>query len=157
NDPFENLGGDGPRFRLADGTLVAPAKPVARRKGAFAEWLQAHSRVWAEATYLTAVVRDAARMWRHAGVAHAAPGPPPGYVPATALPSENAWTLTEALLDRLGAAVKADGARLALVFEEMPAPMIERLRRYCAARGLACLELGPAFAAARARGVQIRF
>jgi len=154
NDPFENAEGYGPRFRLANGALVAPTTPVRRRKSVAGEWLQAHSRLWAQTTYLAAVLRDTVRMWRAAGVAHAADGP--GYTPDTALPSEKSWALTEALLDRLAADVRADGARFAVVLEEMPEPMIARLRAWAAARAVPCLPLGPAFTAARERGVRVR-
>ena len=159
NDPIENVIGPGPRIRLVDGRLADPAAIAPRRKAVATEWLQAHSRVFAQLTYFVAVGRDALRIWRASGwpwrtaTAGAADG---GYVPGGALPPEGAWRLTEALFDRLDADIKADGGRLALVFEAMARPMSTRLLAYCAARGVPCLDLGPVLTAAVARGVRVR-
>ena len=159
NDPIENLIGPGPRFRWIDGRLAEPAGMPPRRKAVITEWLQAHSRLFGQTTFVIAMARDVLRVWRASGwpwrTAPAAAADN-AYVPAAALPPEAAWTLTEALLDRLVADVRADGAQVALMLEAMPWAMTKRLLAYCAARTLPCLDLGPVFAAAAQRGVRVR-
>ena len=159
NDPIENVIGPGPRFRWVDGKLAPPAAVPARRKSVVTEWLQAHSRVFAQMTYFVAVGRDTLRVWRASGWpwrTRTAGAAEPGYVPGDALPPESAWRLTEALLDRLAADTTADGARLALVLEAMPRPMTTRLLAYCAERKIACLDLAPALTTADRGGVRVR-
>src|SRR6185369_3672469 len=73
NDPWENVAGPGPRFRLDGERLVETHVPVPRRKDAATEWLQAHSRLFAQLNYLTAVsmrtigaqVAALGRRWTH--------------------------------------------------------------------------------------------
>jgi hypothetical protein len=66
------------------------------------------------------------------------------------------WAMTTALLDRLAADVRADGARFAVVSEVTPKPMAARLRAWCAARAVPLLELGPALWSAEQRGERVR-
>ena len=75
--------------------------------------------------------------------------PAPAATPST-------WALTEALLDGLNAAVQMDGARLVVVLEAMPVSMRSWQRGFWAARGVPCLELEPALAAAEKRGEHVR-
>lgn len=160
NDPIENVIGPGPRFRIVDGQLSEPSVQPPRRKPLWMEWLQGHSRLFAQMTYGIAVGKQALRVWRASGwpwttrAANAADEP--GYVPEAALPPERAWQLTELLLDRLQASTRADHAKLALVFEVMPAAMTQRLRAYCTARGLPCLDLGPALTTDAPSGMRVR-
>jgi GDSL-like lipase/acylhydrolase family protein len=165
NDPFENTSGWGPRFRLDGDRLVATNLPLARRKARASEWLQEHSRLFAQASYAVAVVR----LWlRYHGANADAPEEQgdavatgaPTTVTAGAAPSPppagKSWAVTEALLGRLAQDVAGDGARFALVLEAMPASMTERLQRFAAARGIPCLDLGPPLAAAERRGERMR-
>jgi hypothetical protein len=154
NDPFENASGYGPRFRLDGDRLVAPSGPAVRRKPPATEWLQVHSRVWAKLTELAGMARAALRRRGDAGVAHAAAGPE--FVGNDVLPGPRALALTDALLDRLADDVRDDGARLAIVLEEMAPPLAARFVAWSARRGVPYLDLAPAFAAARTRGVHIR-
>ena len=55
NDLTDNLDARGPRFRVDGGRLVVTNLPLRRRKNAAGEWLQAHSRVFAQVSYLVAV------------------------------------------------------------------------------------------------------
>ncbi len=57
NDVDENAGARGPRFALQDGALVAPTHPVPRRKTVLQEWLQAHSRLFAQIDYWAAAIK----------------------------------------------------------------------------------------------------
>jgi len=158
NDVVENLRGLGPRFRLEDGQLVATNVPVPRRKDALGEWLNAHSRVFAELNYMAAMLRESSHELRHSPV-HAAAGPAPREEQPTApalAPAGKGERLTEALLDRLAADVKGDGARFAAVLEAMPPPMARWLHGFFAARGIPCLELGPALRMAEVRGERVR-
>jgi hypothetical protein len=165
NDPWENVAGPGPRFRLDGERLVETNVPAPRRKGPALEWLQAHSRVFAHGDYLVALVTrsigDRMAGWR--ALATVAPGdgtpsPPPQPALAATTPSrpDPSWAVTAALLDRLAADVQRDGARFALAFEAMPKPMREWLHGVCAARGIPCVDLGPALWAAHQRGEQVR-
>jgi len=158
NDVFENAGGAGPRFRLEHGELVAPVTPVRRRKGRLVEWLQAHSRLFAEANLAVtvgwqAVRATGGRWWRPLSRAEAAPG---GFVPASAPTDGKARALTEALLERLRADVARDGARFAVALETAPRDMAEWQRAFWATRGVPFLDLGPAIYAAERSGVRVR-
>jgi hypothetical protein len=136
NDPADNVSDQrGPRFRLGGDRLVAPVGLAPRRKGPVREWLTAHSKLFAELGYMAAVAREALE---HAGAGErgghverdpGAPAPGQAHVPAAPPPASKAWRLTDALLDRLAADVKADGARFAIVNEELPRPMGPWLRR----------------------------
>ena len=165
NDPFENTSGWGPRFRLDGDRLVATNLPLTRRKARASEWLQEHSRLFAQASYAVAVVRlwlryhgtsaDAPEEQSDAVAAVAPMTVTPGAVPSPP-PAGKSWTVTEALLGRLAQDVAADGARFALVLEAMPPEMTARLQRFAAARGIPCLDLGPPLAAAERRGERVR-
>jgi lysophospholipase L1-like esterase len=159
NDVFENAAGGGPRFRLEHGALVAPVTPARRRKGRVVEWLQAHSRLFAEANLAAtvgwqAVRTTAGRWWPLPSRAEAAPGG--GFVFPSAPPDGKARALTEALLDRLRADVARDGARFAVALETAPRDMVEWQRAFWAARGVPFLDLGPALYAAERSGVRVR-
>jgi hypothetical protein len=167
NDPVENLNGPGPRFRLVDGALVPPAAPAPRRKGAVQEWLQAHSRLYAEVAYRVTVLQQSVGYAMERGrraLAHAPRARPAAvpradgeaFVPAAPPVASPAWPLTEALLDRLAADVRADGARFAVVTEAMPKRMTDWLRGVLAARGIPALELGPILREAEMRGERVR-
>lgn len=171
NDADDNLDRRGPRFRLAEGGLTYDPAPPPRRKSAPQEWLQEHSRLFAWADYVGTVLR---RTWRSAtaedapDAVPAAPtslaSPPSAGVtvasPAPAAPvaeaTPAAWTLTEALLDRLRQDVAADGAELVVVLEMMSDRLRAWQRTFWAARGVPCLELAPALLAAEARGAPVR-
>jgi hypothetical protein len=165
NDPFENVSGLGPRFTLDAGHLVERNAIVPRRKGPVREWLQEHSRLFAQAHYLVTVVvqtvryRLAGRAFRGKTLAPSAPASAPApeqtYVPASSGIGPGR-AVTEALLDRIRTDVQADGARFALVFEAMPKPMTAWMQEFCAARDLPCLFLGPALWAAEQRGEKVR-
>ena len=67
-----------------------------------------------------------------------------------------AWTLTEALMDRLAADVRRDGARLAVLLEAMGKEMRQRQLAFWASRGVPVLDLAPILWAAERRGVRTR-
>jgi hypothetical protein len=165
NDPWENVAGPGPRFKLDGDKLIETNVPVPRRKGHATEWLQAHSRLFAHVNYLVAVMKRALGNLAVAGrklVASVVPvgaersNPQRTFVPAAPPPGDRSYAVTEALLDRLAEDVRHDGARFVLVLEAMPKIMARRLREFSAARGIPCVELGPALAAAQAQGEQVR-
>ncbi len=79
-----------------------------------------------------------------------------GFVPAEPERDSEAWTLTEALLQRLAARVQADGARFAIVLEAMPDPMRRWLLARCASWGVPCLDTAPALGKAERTGFQVR-
>jgi len=162
NDFFENTSGWGPRFRLDGDRLVATNIPVPRRNTRVGEWLQEHSRLFAQASYAAAV---AWQWW----TCRAAAAEPPPTTDATPLAAEapggaappppqagGAWAVTEALLDRVATDVRGDGARFALVLEAMSPAMTERLHAFAGAHAIPCLDLGPALDAAERRGEQVR-
>src|SRR5262249_20145609 len=149
----------GRRSGLEHGELVAPVTPVRRRKGRLVEWLQAHSRLFAEANLGVTVgwqaVRATAGRWRRpVSRAEAAPGG--GFVSPSAPPDGKARALTEALLERLRADVARDGARFAVALETAPRDMAEWQRAFWTARGVPFLDLGPALYAAEQSGVRVR-
>lgn len=165
NDPWENVAGPGPRFKLDGDKLVETNVPVPRRKGHATEWLQAHSRLFAHANYLVAVMTRALGDRAAAGrnlLARAVPRgaeqskPQQTFVPAAPPPGDQSYAVTEALLDRLAEDVRRDGARFVLGLETMPKIMARRLREFCTARGIPCVDLGPALAEAQAHGEQVR-
>jgi len=158
NDVVENLRGWGPRFRLEGGRLVTTNVPVPRRKGALGEWLNAHSRVFAELNYMAAMLQESSQnMSRPPVPAHAGPAPPEvNQAASPATPPGKGELLTEALLDRLATDVQQDGARFAAALEAMPPPMARWLHGFFAARGIPCLELGPALRMAEVRGERVR-
>src|SRR5262249_57747879 len=77
-------------------------------------------------------------------------------VAAPATPPGKGELLAEALLDRLATDVQQDGARFAAALEAMPPPMARWLHGFFAARGIPCLELGPALRMAEVRGERVR-
>jgi len=166
NDPWENVSGPGPRFRLEDGRLVGSNVPVPRRTWPLAEWLQAHSRVFGEASYVVAVadrILESGVGSVRSLVAHVRARSDPAtsadarsFADAAPPRGDRSYDVTEALLARLAADIEHDGARFGLVFETMPRAMAGRLQRFCAARGLACVDLGPPLHEAEARGVHTR-
>jgi hypothetical protein len=168
NDPWENVAGYGPRFRLDGERLVETHVPVPRRKNAATEWLQAHSNLFAQMTYLTTVTvrtigAQVAALRRRR--THRAPNPPEatsspveeGSFAREALPRDDpSYAVTEALLGRLADDVHADGARFALVLEAMPRRMGDRIREFSRVRNIPCIDLGPPLQQAEARGVRTR-
>jgi hypothetical protein len=161
NDPEDNLDRRGPRFHLDGGTLTYDPAPPPRRKSAAHEWWQRRSRLYA---WLGYVGPAADRAWRAAFAEHApmdtAPPVEPGGTlaptPAAITATPAAWTLTEALFDRLRHDVESDGAHLVVVLEMMSERLRAWQRTYWAARGVPYLELAPALLAAEARGEQVR-
>jgi hypothetical protein len=165
NDFWENVSGPGPRFTLDGGRLVETHVPVPRRKPPAAEWLQEHSRLFAEANYLVTVLTRTIGSGAVSGKAllarafhrAAAPASPPEQSFVAAAPAtERSYAVTEALLDRLASDVEHDGARLGLVLEAMPKPMTERLQRFCVERGIAYVDLGPPLREAERGGLRTR-
>jgi len=201
NDPTDNISRRVPRFRVEDGKLALGNVPVPRRKTRAQQWLQAHSRLFAQVNYLASVVEHSfrapvarepkavdagsasvdqsggsAERASLAEVGHAEPmagaaqepvsdglapvipveGATQGFVPAAPAGDSEAWSLTEALLQRLAASVHADGARFAIVMEAMPEPMRQWLTARCSSWRLPCLDSGPALGRAQRAGRQVR-
>lgn len=158
NDADDNVDRRGPRFRLAGERLVYDPAPPPRRKSAAQEWLQEHSRFFAWLDYAGTVLRRAARSPVPDDAPAPAPvGPTAAAAPAPAgQPTPAAWTLTEALLDRLRRDVVADGAELVVVLEMMSERLRAWQRGYWTARGVPGLELAPALDAAATRGERVR-
>jgi hypothetical protein len=167
NDFTDNLDPRQPRFRLDDGRLVAPKSPARRRKNVVGEWLQAHSRLFAHVSYLVAVAgaslqspdtdEDRSEVSRLPAASVAASrqiAVPP--LEATGAMDEEAWTLTEALMDRLAAGVQRDGARLVVVLEVMGKGMRSRQLAFWGSRGVPVLDLAPILWGAEHRGVRTR-
>ena len=168
NDPWENVAGPGPRFRLDGERLVETHVPVPRRKDAATEWLQAHSRLFAQLNYLTAVsmrtigaqVAALGRRWTHrapgAPEATSSPVEERSFAREAPPPADVSYAVTEALLGRLADDVHADGAGFTLVLEAMPRRMADRLREFSRVRSIPCIDLGPPLQQAEARGVRTR-
>ncbi len=158
NDPFENVGGWGPRFRLEDGRLVATNLPVPRRKGEVGEWLAAHSRVFAELNYMAAVARQSIRyLGRHRAKPDSERASAErAYVPAEPSHAGKPERLTEALLERLARDVERDGARFAVALEATPPRMAGWLHGFLAAQHIPWVDLGPPLRDAELRGEEVR-
>jgi hypothetical protein len=158
NDPDDNIDRRGPRFQLDGGQLRHTKVSLPRRKSFLHEWLQGHSRLFASASYLAAVAAQSLRSADRspAALAHVGDGRAAMVAAPTPTATPSTWALTEALLDRLDAAVQMDGARLVVVLEEMSVSMGSWQRGFWAARGVPCLELEPALAAAEKRGEHVR-
>jgi hypothetical protein len=180
NDLTDNLDPRGPRFRVDGGRLVVTNLPLRRRKNAVGEWLQAHSRLFAQVSYLVAVAggsigldHDAST---HDGSKHdrrpatgatpdatampAAP-PEPAAPPAPSLQPSGRITgearpLAEALMDRLAADVRQDGAKLAVVLEVMNADLKRWQLDFWATRDVPVLDLAPVLVGAERAGLHPR-
>jgi lysophospholipase L1-like esterase len=172
NDLTDNLDPRGPRFRLDDGRLVATNLPLRRRKNVVGEWLQEHSRLFAHVSYLVAVagtsfpVGRARRGDRHgappappvatsAATSAPAPAAQPSLEPAAPVTGE-ARPLAEALMDRLAADVRRDGARLGIVLEVMDRETKQWQLDFWAARGVPVLDLAPILVTAERAGLRTR-
>jgi hypothetical protein len=170
NDLTDNLDARGPRFRVDGGRLVVTNLPLPRRKNAAGEWLQAHSRVFAQVSYLVAVA--GASVARDPGAdagtrSPAAAGKPAATAPEPAAPPEpslqpsgrvrgEARPLAEALMDRLAADVRQDGAKLAVVLEVMDANLKRWQLDFWSARDVPVLDLAPVLVGAERAGVHTR-
>jgi lysophospholipase L1-like esterase len=171
NDLTDNLDPRGPRFRLDDGRLVATNLPLRRRKNVVGEWLQEHSRLFAHVSYLVAVagtslpVGHARRGDRHGPAPPApplatpaatnAPAAQPSLEPAAPVTGE-ARPLAEALMDRLAADVRRDGARLGIVLEVMDRKTKQWQLDFWAAHGVPVLDLAPILVTAERAGLRTR-
>lgn len=159
NDADDNLDRRGPRFRLDGAALTYDAAPPPRRRSALHEWLQSHSRLYA---WLGYVGPAADRAWRTSSAERdgtaptAVVGGEAAPTPATIVATPAAWTLTEALFDRLRHDVASDGAHLVVVLEMMSERLRTWQRGYWAAHDVPYLELAPALLAAEARGERVR-
>ena len=167
NDLTDNLDARGPRFRVDGGRLVVTNLPLGRRKNAAGEWLQAHSRVFAQVSYLVAVA--GASVARGRGADADARGPAAGGKPAAAAPEPAAppeaspaalgaghrrgAAARRALMDRLAADVRQDGAKLAVVLEVMDANLKRWQLDFWSARGVPVLDLAPVLVGAERAGV----
>ena len=170
NDLTDNLDARGPRFRVDGGRLVVTNLPLGRRKNAAGEWLQAHSRVFAQVSYLVAVA--GAWIARGRGADAGARGPAAGGKPAPAAPEPaappeaarkpsgpvtgEARPLAEGLMDRRAADVRQDGVKLAVVIEMMDANVKRWQLDFWSTRGVPVLDLAPVLVGAERAGVQTR-
>ncbi len=165
NDVTDNLDRRGPRFELRDGTLRHDEVPPPRRRSAANEWLQEHSRLFAWAGYVGTVAGRALKRASaeepptsaaSAGDRVAARDDAPTAAAPADLPKPPAWSLAEALFERLAAAVAADGARLVVVLEAMPPDQRDWQLRFWETHRVPCVDLIPALAAAKQRGERVR-
>jgi hypothetical protein len=172
NDLTDNLDPRGPRFRLDEGRLVATNLPLRRRKNAVGEWLQEHSRLFAHVSYLVAVAGTSFPVGRaRRGDRHSTPPAPPVATPAatsvSAPPAQpslepaaqvtgEARPLAEALMDRLAADVRRDGARLGIVLEVMDRETKQWQLDFWTARGVPVLDLAPILVTAERAGLRTR-
>lgn len=152
NDLGENLLAEQrPRFTVQDGRLVLDPAPVSRRKGAVGEWLAAHSKLWRQLGHASSVIRNVAGSLRD----RVAPQRADTYARLPMGREDEAWTLTELLLERLRRDVLRDGADLAIVVHQLDGPGLRRLAAWCATRGVPLFDAAPALRAAQARGQRI--
>jgi lysophospholipase L1-like esterase len=173
NDLTDNLDPRGPRFRVDGGRLVLTNLPLRRRKNAVGEWLQAHSRLFAQVSYLVAIAGasiarthgedgddrhptpGATLVTNPAATPEPAPPPAPSLRPAGRITGE-ARPLAEALMDRLAKDVRRDGAKLAVVLEVMDADLKRWQLDFWSARDVPVLDLAPVLVSAERAGLHPR-
>jgi hypothetical protein len=152
NDPADNVDARRrPRFRLDGEELVPPAQPVPRRKSLVREWLARHSRLFVQANFGLQVAHQLVR-----SPSDDAPVAAGGFEQVAAADEADALALTRALLERLHAAVAADGARLVVADVDTfgrTAALLEEVSRQ---HGIQQVDLDPPIGEAAAAGIDVR-
>ena len=155
NDPQENLEtSQRPHFVVEDDELVLTNYPVERRKSRLKEWLRNHSQLFVQADHAAQVGQEMLRQWRE-GRGSGTTGPKP-HSGATQDWFGEAWTIHEALLERLANDVAADGAQLDIITVDYPERFTERIKEFCATRDCRVLDFDPILRQAEAEDRPLR-